>query len=131
MSILDPFLNPLRSILGTAEHEVLEHTPMAETRDIEARLLEAVTAVHRATDSIERHVEVIETLAQSLPPLTESVTRLTNQLGELLTLTAPLAAAERDVSRVTHLFGRHHHEEAAPEPEGPPAPPTPPTPPTS
>jgi hypothetical protein len=115
MSLLDPFVRSLRAFLGDAEREVMEHTPLAETRDIEANMLEAVQAVHRATDSIERHVEVIETLAQSLPPLTESVTVLSTQISELLRLTAPIASAEREVSRIEHLFSRHRHQ---PGPDG-------------
>jgi hypothetical protein len=123
MSLLDPFARSLRAFLGDAEREVMEHTPLAETRDLEAKLLDAVEAVGRATDSIERHVEVIETLALSLPPLTDAVTLLSTQISELLRLTTPIASAEREVSRFTHLFGRHPHEqEAAPQPGGDAAP---------
>ena len=95
-SPLDLLAAPLRSLLGIAEHaedDVAEHSPLGETRDLERKLDDAVSAVHRAADSIERHVAVLETLASSLPPLTQSVTQLTDQLGELLRLTAPLQAA--------------------------------------
>src|SRR5205807_1728284 len=98
-------------------------------------------AVHRAADSMERHVAVVEALADSLPPLTESVTRLTDQLSSLMQITAPVAAAEREVSRLERLFGRRHgpaspmvHErpvappaqDASPGGEGVPPPPPPP-----
>jgi ABC-type transporter Mla subunit MlaD len=100
---------PLRSLLRAAEGaeaEAVQHSPLAATHELEARLGEAVTAAHRAAESVERHVEVIETLAQSLPPLTESVTRLTDQLNHVLRVTAPVAAVERDVSRLENLFRR-------------------------
>jgi hypothetical protein len=119
MGLLDLVTGPIRSVLGVAqqaERDVERHTPMHETREVEQKLLEGIEAVHRATDSIERHVEVIEALATSLPPLTESVTRLTDQLGELLQITAPLAAAERDVSRLEHLFRRRHADSEAEAP---------------
>jgi ABC-type transporter Mla subunit MlaD len=105
---------PIRFVLGVAERtetDVVAHSPLAETRELEDKLSEAVAAIHRAADSLESHVAVVEALASSLPPLTESVTRLTDQLGELLQLTAPLASAEREVSRIEQFFGRHRHEE--------------------
>jgi hypothetical protein len=110
---LDLLTRPLRSLLGGAEQvesDVVRHSPLAETRELEVKLAESVAALHRAADSMERHVAVVETLASSLPPLTESVTRLTDQLGELLSLTAPLAAAEREVSRIERLFGGRRRE---------------------
>jgi hypothetical protein len=111
MGLLDIALAPIRSVLGTAERGVLDHTTIDE------KILDGVEAMRRTTESIEKHIEVVEALAASLPPLTESVTRLTDQIGELLRLTAPLAAAEHDIERVEHLFGRHrHHDEQRPEP---------------
>jgi hypothetical protein len=68
---------------------------------------------------MEKHVSVVDDLASSLPPLTESVTRLTNQLTELLQITAPMAAAERDVSRVERFFRRRHPDEVGPAPAEP------------
>jgi ABC-type transporter Mla subunit MlaD len=113
---VDPFAlitRPLRALLGEAEHDVVTHSPLGETRNLEARLEEAVAAAHRAAESLERHVEVIDALAGSLPPLTESVTRLTDQLNQVLKITAPLAAAERDVSQLEGLLHRHgHHQQA-------------------
>jgi hypothetical protein len=106
---LDFLTAPLRSVLGRAEQaerEVVAHSPVGETRELERRLADAVAAVHTAAKSIDRQVEAFESLASSLTPLTESVTKLTDQLGELLHLTAPLEAVERDVSRVERLFGR-------------------------
>jgi hypothetical protein len=125
MGLLDIALAPLRSLLGAAEQEAEHVFPVRDLEDVEQRVLETAQAVRRATESIEAHVAVVETLATSLPPLTEAVTQLTVQLGEILKLTAPLAAlehdvgaAERRISRVEHLFGRGRHDE-------PPAPPPP------
>jgi hypothetical protein len=75
------------------------------------------------TESIERHVEVIESLATSVPPLTDAVNRLNEQMAALVRLAAPLATAEhavdtaeRDISHVGRLFGRHRHEGDPPSP---------------
>jgi hypothetical protein len=67
--------------------------------------------MHRACDSLERHVTVVEGLTDSLPALTESVTRLTDQLSVLLAVTAPVAATERELSRVEQIFGRRRRPE--------------------
>jgi hypothetical protein len=109
MGLLDIVTGPLRSVLGVArraETEVVRRSPLYETREVEERLDDAVKAIHRAADSMEKHVSVVDDLASSLPPLTESVTRLTSQLTELLQITVPLAAAERDISRVERFFRR-------------------------
>ena len=109
-------LDPLRWLLGGAERveaDAVRHSPMGETRELEAKLGEAVAAAHRAAESLERHVEVIAGLADSLAPLTDSVTRLTDQINELMHITAPLAAVERDVSRFEHLFGRRRRAQTA------------------
>jgi hypothetical protein len=113
MGLLDLLTAPIRAVLGVgerAETEVVRHSPLYETREVQARFEEAVRAVHRAADSMEKHVAVVDDLASSLPPLTASVTRLTDQLTELLRITAPLAAAQRDVSRVEHFLHRHRSE---------------------
>jgi hypothetical protein len=122
MAPWDLFTAPLRSLLGVAEqteHEVVSHTPLHETAELEDKLERAVGAIHRSTDSLEQHIAVLEKLADSLSPLTESVTRLTDQLAPLLEIARPLGEAERDVasaerelSRVGHLFGRHRHDGA-------------------
>jgi hypothetical protein len=114
MSILDPVTSILRSALGVAERsgeDALARTPLHEAVAVEERLDELAAACHRAADSAERHVEVAEGLASSLPALTEAVTLLTKQLDQLLAVMAPLGEVERDVSRLEHLFGRHHHDE--------------------
>jgi phage shock protein A len=105
MDMLDFVTGPLRSLLGVAEATEAGIERHAPTAQLEARLDDAVAAVHRAADSMERHVAVVESLADSLP-LTQSVTRLTDQLTELMKITAPVAAAEREVSRIERLFGR-------------------------
>jgi hypothetical protein len=107
--MLDFATRPIRSILGAAEKEVIE--PVHETREIEAHILEAVEAIHSATDSIEQHVAVIETLATSVTPLTNSVDRLTDTMQDLVALLAPMAEAERGVSRVEHFLGWRHRKE--------------------
>jgi ABC-type transporter Mla subunit MlaD len=79
-------------------------------RPVEARLHEAISALHRTADSMDRHVEVLEGLASSLPALTDAVAKLTDQLAELLALAAPLEAAEREVTGgIGHLFHRRQH----------------------
>ncbi len=118
--MFDFLLSPLRSVLGGAEAEVVE--PLRETREIESHILEGVDAIRHATASIEQHVEVIDTLANSVAPLGASVDRLTETMQELVKMLAPLGGMEREagrvehsIERVQHTFGRHHHD----EPEGP------------
>jgi methyl-accepting chemotaxis protein len=100
---------PLQSILGGTERDLA--ATMHETRDIEANLLGAVDAIENATASIERHVEVIETLATSVDPLRASVDRLTDTMQELVKMLAPMAAAEHEVQRIGRFFGRHRYDE--------------------
>jgi DNA repair ATPase RecN len=104
-------------LLGGAEHEVEKHSPVEEP------LHEAIAAIHRAADSLDKHVEVLEAVAATLPALTDALVKLTAELGEALHLAAPLEAAEREVAGIGHLFRRRHHAaegaadtaEAAPE----------------
>jgi len=108
---LDLLTAPLRAVLGATEHaerEVVRTSPLFQTRELERELDHAVASIHRAADSMERHVEVLDTLATSLPALTESVNALVGELNGLLRVLAPVATAERDVSRFGHLFGRRH-----------------------
>ena len=107
--MLDFATRPIRSLLGSAEHDVVE--PLQETREIEAHILDAVEAIHSATASIEQHVAVIETLATSVAPLTSSVDRLTDTMVDLVALLAPMAEAERGLQRVEGFFGRRHRKE--------------------
>jgi cation transport regulator ChaC len=116
--MLDFIARPIRSILGMAEHDVV--APVEETREIQAHILEAVDAIHHATASIERHVEVIETLATSVQPLGASVDRLTDTMQELVQMMAPMGAAEREVQNVEHFFGRRRHKDPK-SPQAPPA----------
>jgi len=90
-------------LLGGAEHEVEEHSP------VEAPLKEAIAALHHAAESMDRHVEVLEAVAATLPELTGALVKLTAQLGEVLHMAAPLEAAEREVAGLGHLFRRRHH----------------------
>ncbi|HEY2004840.1 MAG TPA: hypothetical protein VGG87_00255 [Solirubrobacteraceae bacterium] len=107
--MLDFFFDQIRSVLGGAEHDVVE--PLRETRDIEANILGAVRAIENATESVEHHVAVIETLATSVDPLRASVDRLTDTMQELVAMMAPMAAAEHEMHRVGRMFGRHRHSE--------------------
>lgn len=103
--MLDLVKGTLRSAIGAAEHvesDVEAHSPAG----VEAKLDEMISVMHRTCESAERHVEVVEALAQSLVPLTDSVSKLTDQINLLLQVTAPLAAAERDLTRVQGLFHR-------------------------
>ncbi len=107
--MLDFVTRPIRAVLGGTERDVA--ATLHETRDIEAGMLGAVDAIENATASIERHVEVIETLATSVDPLRASVDRLTDTMQELVAMMAPMAAAEHEMQRVGRFFGRHRHEE--------------------
>jgi methyl-accepting chemotaxis protein len=106
--MLDFVTRPIRWVLGVSEQDVVE--TVHETRDIEANMLGAVRAIESATASIERHVEVIETLATSVDPLRAAVDRLTDTMQELVTILAPMAAAEHEIQRVGRFFGRRRHE---------------------
>lgn len=108
--MLDFFFRSLHSAFEVAERQVAERTPLAKT---EEDILDAVQAIHRATDSIEHHVEVIEGLATSVGPLTNSVNELTAAMVDLVGLMAPIGAAEHGVQETEHFFrrfGRHHHD---------------------
>jgi hypothetical protein len=125
MDILGAAFRPLRAVLGVAEQEAEQVLPVRDIEAIQRRVLDGVEAVRQATESIESHVEVLETLATSLPPLTDAVTQLTVQLGDILTVIAPLAAVERDVARAEHfLFRRRGRGGDARPPDAPDAPPS-------
>lgn len=114
MGPLDLLTRPLRAVLGIGEQaqaDLARHSPLAETQSLRAELGEAVAAVHRAADSMERHVAVVETLAQSVPALTDSVNRLVAELNGLLGVLAPMAAVEREVSRAEHFFRLRRREQ--------------------
>jgi hypothetical protein len=115
--MLEFFARPIRSALGFAEHEAARPVAGAEHE-----IAQASSAAHRVADSIEHHIEVVEGLAASIGPLTESVSRLTETMAELVTLLAPMGAAEREVEHVERLFGFRRRR----RPPAPPAPPTPP-----
>src|SRR3954449_8214214 len=115
--MLDLLTRPIRWALGVTEREVVES--VHATRDIEANLLVAVRAIENATTSIEQHVAVIEGLATSIDPLRESVEGLTARMQDIVVLMAPMAAAEQEVHRMRHLFGRHRHDDPPPPEEQP------------
>jgi hypothetical protein len=108
--------NAVRSVVKLFEgagEEIEKRSPIDE------RLHEAISALHRTADSMDKHVEVLETLAVSLPALTDVLARLSEQLGEALRLATPLETAERDVAGIGHLFRRHRHGADAESGAGP------------
>jgi hypothetical protein len=104
--MLDFVTRPIRVLLGATESEVVE--TVRETHDIERDTLRAVDAIENATASIEKHVEVIESLATSVDPLRASVDRLTDTMQQLVAVLGPLASAEHEAQKVERLFHRHH-----------------------
>src|SRR4051812_6269559 len=110
--MLDFLTDPIRSVLGVSERQVVEM--VHGTRDVETNILGAVQAIENATASIEQHVAVIEGLATSIDPLRESVEGLTAAMQDIVVLMAPMAAAEREMHRVSGFFGRHHHDDPPP-----------------
>ena len=76
MDIVDLAFKPLRAVVGATEHEVERTLPVKDIEGIQAQILEGVGALGRATESIESHVEVVDTLASSLPELTAAVNAL-------------------------------------------------------
>ncbi len=115
---LDFLTGPLRSVLGIAETDLEQHSPLHDAAEMQQELREAVIAIHRAADSMERHVAVVETLASSVPALTDSVNALVRELNGLLGVLAPLSGAEREVSRVEHFFGRRRRPGQVSQPGG-------------
>jgi len=118
--MLDFATNAARSVLGqigVVEHRV-EHLTA-----VEDKLHEAVGALHRTSASLDRHVEAVEALGDSLPALTAAVTHLCEQLTAVLEMAAPVEAAEREVEgglrRLLHLGRRRHGANTALPPAGP------------
>ena len=126
MGLIDTATAPLRYLLRSAESEADAVLPVKDIDRIQTHLLGAVEAVREATDQIEAHVEVIETLAASLTPLTEamvklseemeslpaltqSVARLTAQLEVVTEVLTPIVRVEEKASKLGHLFSRHRH----------------------
>jgi methyl-accepting chemotaxis protein len=113
MGPLDLLTAPLRSLLGTTEDmERDAHTLLSESGELERQLEEAVASIHRASESMEHHVAVVETLAATVPKLAESVDALVAEMHALNLTLKPVASAERDLSKLGHLFGRRHAEDA-------------------
>ena len=91
-------------LLGGAEQHVEE---------LEQPLHETVTALHRAAESLDHHVEILEGLAESLPELTVAITRLCDQLAAALALAAPVEVVEREVSGLGRLLHRRRRRSVA------------------
>jgi hypothetical protein len=60
-------------------------------------------------------------VTEALPALTESVTRLCEQLSALLALAAPVEAAERELSGLRRLFHRRRAQSRQPALTPPPS----------
>jgi ABC-type transporter Mla subunit MlaD len=109
MGPLDLLTAPLRSLLGTTEDvERDAHSLLSESGELERQLGEAVASIHRASESMEHHVQVVETLAATVPKLADSVNALVAEMHALNATLKPVASVERDVSRLGHLFGHRH-----------------------
>ena len=135
MGLVDVALGPIRSVIGTAEHEAEHAMPVRDIEEIQQQILEGVNAMRHATESVEAHIEVVEALAAAVPTLTAAVVSLTEQLGQITRVLAPVAAVEQDfakteqevvraehvASRLGGLFGRHPtgDAEAAQQSPGP------------
>ncbi len=77
MGLIDAATAPLRYVInGVVEHGTEATEPLRDLEQIQAHVLHAVEAIKDATEQIEAHVEVIDTLVSSLVPLTAAVTRL-------------------------------------------------------
>jgi ABC-type transporter Mla subunit MlaD len=109
VSLLDPVTGLLRGALGAADRAI--GTPVHDAVRAERDAGELADAMHHAADSAERHIDSVDHLAAAVPALTDSVNRLTETLNGLLEALHPLQQAERDVSRLGHLLGRHRDPE--------------------
>lgn len=124
MGLIDLATAPLRYVINeVTEHEAEVVSPLRDIEDIQTHVLAASVAIKQATEQIEKHVAVIETLATSLEPLTVAVAKLADQMQALPELSrsvseltakldvvaeviTPLALVEQDAARVGHLFSR-------------------------
>lgn len=65
-------------------------------------------AVARSVPALNEHVTA---LGAQVTALNDQAEGLNRQLGEVVKLLAPLADAERDVSRVERMFRRRRHHD--------------------
>jgi hypothetical protein len=108
MDLLTPVLKPVRTFLK-------DESPLHDLESIETHILATGEAIKGATESIEGHVAVLETLTQTL---SETLPVLNRTLGTTLPALvaaveelAPVVRAEADLGKVGHLLGHHHHDE--------------------
>lgn len=122
--MLDFLTRPVRSVLGAAEQEAVRSAGA-----IEHEILEAVRAIHRVADAVEHQVQIVDGLAAAVPPLTDSVNRLNETMTALVTMLAPMAAAEHEVEHVGRFLGfrRRKHTDPPTAPAAAVAPPVEPT----
>ena len=119
--MFDFVLRPVRSVFRAVNEDAVK--PLEDT---ERETLKGVEALERAANSIDHHVEVIETLATSVGPLTESVDRLTETMQDLVKMLGPIAGAEHEMQRAEHgvqeaehFFGFRRHNKATEPDTGP------------
>jgi hypothetical protein len=118
MGLVDGVINgtlaELRKLLGVVEEETEDVLPVKDIEEIQTHVLSSVDAIRDATDQIEAHAATLEKLIDTLPALTASVQEMTKQLGLVAEVLAPVAGAEREMSRLGHLLSRHRREDPAP-----------------
>jgi hypothetical protein len=128
MGLVDGVINgalvEIRKLLGVIEDETEDVLPVKDIEEIQTRVLGSVEAIRDATDQIEAHAAALESLIDTLPVLTNAVQDLTKQLGVIAEVLAPVVGAEREMSRLRHLLGRHRPAEPAPRTVPSPGPPT-------
>lgn len=128
MGMVDGVINgglaQLRKLLGVVEQETEDVLPVKDIEEIQTRVLDSVEAIKDATEQIEAHAAQLEALVDTLPVLATAVQELTRELGVIAEVLAPLANAERDVSKLSQLLGRHRREEPAQNAVPSPGPPT-------
>lgn len=105
----------MTALLPNQLRDVLSSTSAALTGDlrrvlntgraIDSAVDELVETVEKNTEQFAAHIEVIDRL-------TAAVTRLNEQLDQILELTAPIAEAEHQLGRVEKLLhlGRDHDD---------------------
>jgi hypothetical protein len=121
MDLLNPVLKPVRALLR-------DESPLGDLENIQEHILATGEAIKAATESIEGHVAVLEsltdtlnqtlpalnaTLSSTLPALVAAVEDLAVKLNVVSEALAPVVHAEADLGKVGHIFGRHQHDEAA------------------
>jgi hypothetical protein len=119
MDLINPLLAPVRTLLK-------DESPLKGLEEIQEHILKTGRAIEGATQSIDGHVAVLETLTTTLnetlpaltktldttlPELVAAVQRLGDKLEIVSEALAPVVAAEEELGKVGHLFSRHKSAE--------------------